>query len=79
MYETNPEIIAALSAEGWDTLIRETWNAPLPRAVLRIIEPEPRRVIIARMLERGMSRAEIASDLNLSLSMISLILSGKRN
>ncbi len=74
-YPIDPAVIAALSDEEYAALMRETWNAPLPRVVVFL----SRRAAIQSRLDRGMSRAEAGAELNLSVSMISLILSGKRD
>lgn len=77
-YETCPSILATYSDEQWETLLASVWNAPVPRRLVRIVREPTLKQRIEAMLRRGMARKQIAADLNVSLSTISLHLSGKR-
>lgn len=77
-YETDPAIVADLNDEDYAALLESVWNAPLPRKVVRI-DSRPRKLIIRALLDQGLSRKEVSARLNLSICLISLILSGKRN
>lgn len=78
-YETDPLKILVMSDDEWDALILATWNAPLPRTVVRVPDRLPsRKEVIEGMLAQGLKRKDVSERLGLGHSIISLILSGKR-
>ena len=78
-YETDPLILCRHTDEEWDALLASVWSAPLPREAVRLVEEPTRKQRIEAMLASGQHRKDVAAALNLSISMVSLILSGKRN
>lgn len=79
-YPTDPAILFEFTNAEWESLLASTWCASVPRAIVRVPEERPvgLREEAEQWLAMGLKERAAATQLNIPVAKLRLILTGKR-